>query len=240
MHDVLLFRLAGLMAAWGEIAVDERRSTWSQPSKSAVLGLVAGAMGIDRADEAAHLTLHRTLGFAVRVDSEGRPLRDYHTVQSPRSGRTSAWATRAEEVSGPASALNTKLTDRYYFVGQVATIGLWQREEGGPSLAAIAQALLHPRFVPYLGRKSCPTVAPFAPDIVVGDSLEAAFAAYAPPPLPEGFAVPAGRTRLYADAGAPLAGLPDEVRERRDDAPSRRHWTFAPRTEWMIVQETPS
>jgi CRISPR system Cascade subunit CasD len=200
--------------------------------------LVAGALGLERSNETAHLDLHRTLGFAVRIEAEGPSLRDYHTVQTPRAERGRTWATRTEELSGPRHALNTKLTDRYYLTGHVATVGLWGRQPGPSALAEIAEALSRPRFVPYLGRKSCPPVAPFAPRIVSADNLEAAFAAYAPPLLPEGFPPYRGRHCLYTDADAPLSGRPGEVRERRDGEPSRRRWTFEPRTEWVVLLES--
>ena len=51
MHEYLLFRLYGSMASWGDIAVGEFRPTFDHPSKSAVMGLIAAAMGIRRDEE---------------------------------------------------------------------------------------------------------------------------------------------------------------------------------------------
>ena len=50
----LLFTLYAPMGSFGEIAVGERRMSWARPGRSAVLGLVAAAQGIERTDEAAH------------------------------------------------------------------------------------------------------------------------------------------------------------------------------------------
>ena len=50
--DILVFRLYGPMASWGEIAVGENRHTANYPSKSALLGLLGAALGIERDDEA--------------------------------------------------------------------------------------------------------------------------------------------------------------------------------------------
>ena len=49
----LLFTLYAPMGSFGEIAVGERRMSWARPGRSAVLGLVAAAQGIERGDEEA-------------------------------------------------------------------------------------------------------------------------------------------------------------------------------------------
>ena len=51
MQEFLIFRLYGSMASWGDIAVGEFRPTFDHPSKSAVIGLIAAAMGIRRDEE---------------------------------------------------------------------------------------------------------------------------------------------------------------------------------------------
>jgi CRISPR system Cascade subunit CasD len=50
MMEYLLFRLYGPLASWGEIAVGESRHTATYPGKSALLGLLAAALGIRRDD----------------------------------------------------------------------------------------------------------------------------------------------------------------------------------------------
>ncbi len=70
----LLFRLWGPMASSGQIAIGEQRQTWTRPSRSAVLGLVAAAHGIERGDSAGQINLEARIGFAVRIDDAGRPL----------------------------------------------------------------------------------------------------------------------------------------------------------------------
>ncbi len=64
MTEFLCFRLHGPLASWGDIAVGERRPTSPHLSRSAVLGLVAGALGIRRDDADAWAELDRGVGFA--------------------------------------------------------------------------------------------------------------------------------------------------------------------------------
>ncbi len=51
MARFLLFQLAGPLASWGEIAIGEDRHSAPYPGRSAVLGILASALGIRRAEE---------------------------------------------------------------------------------------------------------------------------------------------------------------------------------------------
>ena len=82
MTQFLLATLYAPLASWGDIAVGEVRNSWDTPSRSAVLGLVAAALGLRRDEQEAHATLDRTLAVAVRVDLTGIAMVDYHTAQS--------------------------------------------------------------------------------------------------------------------------------------------------------------
>ncbi|MFG2146867.1 type I-E CRISPR-associated protein Cas5/CasD [Streptomyces sp. NPDC048696] len=78
MTHVLLLRLAGPLQSWGMTSrFPARRDSHSRPTKSAVIGMCAAAMGLPRdadLDELAQVT------FGVRADHPGTPVRDYHTV----------------------------------------------------------------------------------------------------------------------------------------------------------------
>ena len=163
LTEFIAFRLWGPMASWGDIAVGERRGTWNRSSRSAILGLVAAALGIERGNRAGHDQLEAGIGFAVRVDHPGRPLRDYHTVQSPGARKGRRWMTRRDELADKLE-LNTILSERSYLTEPSAVIVLWRRAETpGPLLAEIATRLVEPVFTLYLGRKSCPVGTPLAP-----------------------------------------------------------------------------
>ena len=51
MREYLMFRLYGPMASWGDIAVGEYRPSFAHPSKSAVMGMLAAAVGLRREEE---------------------------------------------------------------------------------------------------------------------------------------------------------------------------------------------
>lgn len=240
--DYLLFRLAGPLAAWGDITVGEIRSTWDRPSKSAVLGLVAAALGIDRQDEAGHALLHQGLGFAVRPDGGGAvPLRDFHTAQVPGTRKGSHWRTRAEELAAPREIVNTIVSERWYWAGAAATVALWPRGEEAPDLASIAQALRQPRYTLYLGRKACPLGWPLHPRLIAAEDLPAAFVAFdtaeepavgkLPPHLLQAMA-PGAACWTEVEGPMPEAA---ERQQRRDAVVRRGAWIFADREEARIM-----
>lgn len=179
-RDFLLFRLWGPMSSWGSIAVGEQRQTWQRPSRSAVLGIVAAALGIERSNAAAHDPLERRLGFAVRMDASGSAMRDYHTAQAPSSEAKRRWHSRHDEIHG-AKTLNTILSERSYHAGMNAVVALWLRDDAEPAvppLADIADKLRHPIYALYLGRKASPLGLPLDPLLASGAALDAAFTAF--------------------------------------------------------------
>ena len=74
MPEFLTFALAAPLAAMGEIAVGERRGGWDSPGRSAILGLIAGCLGLEREDEAAHAALETGYGQRSSGNDLGRCL----------------------------------------------------------------------------------------------------------------------------------------------------------------------
>ncbi|MGX7703227.1 type I-E CRISPR-associated protein Cas5/CasD [Methylobacterium sp. Gmos1] len=160
----LAFTLYAPLAALGDLAVGERRGGFDRPGRSAVLGLVAAALGYDRAAEAEHAALDAGYGLVQRVRRAGRLMTDYHTVQAPPAERKSAWATRREALDRPSHRLNTLLSSRDYREDLWVEVGLVHlRDAEGPPPEKIAEALRRPAYTLYLGRKSCPLGRPPAP-----------------------------------------------------------------------------
>ncbi|PXF30797.1 CRISPR-associated protein Cas5 [Pokkaliibacter plantistimulans] len=186
--DYLVFRLYGPMASWGDIAVGESRHSHSGPTKAAVLGLVAAALGIRREEEATHLALNQRYALATAVRSKGQLLRDYHTVQAPDSVGKFRYRTRRDELVAGRERLGTVLSSREYRTDALAWVALRVSQHGERdgvpfTLADIAEALQQPRFSLYLGRKSCPLAAPLQPQLLQADGFYGAFAQYQPKPL---------------------------------------------------------
>ncbi len=245
----LLFTLYAPMCSLGEIAVGERRMGWSRPGRSAVLGLVAAALGIRRSDDDAHRALEQELHYAVRTDAAGRPFIDYHTAQTPAARRGRSFETRREELE--AERLNTVLSSREWRSDACFTAALWLRSNGAVDLDEIAAALRQPRFTLFLGRRSAPLGLPLEPEIVEAANLMDALTLRCPaatdeddgksPGAVEAWALerlrrglPAGREIAFdADApGAPAGGF---LERRRDGVGSRTRWQFQDREERVVI-----
>lgn len=228
--EYLLFRLYGPMSSWGDIAVGETRPSFTHPSKSAVLGLIAGVMGIRRDEEGKHRSLTDGIGFAVQVESMGLVLADYHTAQVP-SGKE-RYCTRKQELSGEKSDLNTILSTRDYRIDGLSTIVLWLRAQSKWSLGEIKAKLEHPEFVPYLGRKSCPAALPFQAQVVEAVSLIEAVAKGDFLDIRSLGFKPVGQKTLYWDDDGEAGVELQHVFERRDVPLSRGRWQFDTRKEY--------
>jgi len=247
MPAFLLFSLWAPLAAFGDVAVGERRTGLERPGKSAVLGLVAAALGVDRTAEAAHRALHDGYGVAVRVDAPGTLVTDFHTAQVPAARRGKRWATRRAELA--EADLETVLSWREYRTDARFTVALWPRDAAPRPLAELAQALCRPVYTLYLGRKACPLGAPPAPWLGEAPTLTEALAAYDrhwQPVIdrhrlrrPNATTVATVYTDLEADHWLGPGLTAQQRRTRRDDPVSRRRWQFRLREELVARTVSP-
>ena len=136
--STLLLRLAAPLQAWGTESRFNTRQTGTVPSKSAVIGLLAAALGRKRD---ADLTDLRALRFGVRTDQPGTLLRDFHTVHY-----------RKKPTDPP------DVTYRYYLSDAVFLVGL--ESEYLSFMNALEEALKAPAYPLFLGRRSCPPTLP--------------------------------------------------------------------------------
>ncbi len=229
MREFLLFRLYGPMAAWGNIAVGEDRPSFAHPSKAAVIGLLAAALGITRNDAERQRSLAMCCYFAVRVDAAGSLLSDYHTIQSPASKPRVIYHTRRAELA--ADKIHTILSARDYRCEAAYTVALEIRQGGAYTARQLADALARPVFTLYLGRKCCPPAMPLKPRVVIAPSLEDALAGerIGDIALPELFSRP--HTLLYWEEGMRTDLIREQVIARRDEPLSRCRWQFTERYE---------
>ncbi len=230
--------LAAPFAAMGSLAVGERRGTWDRPGRSAVLGLVAACLGVDRQDEDAHQALESGYGVALQVERMGPVLADYHTAQVPPQAQGRICRTRREELATPRHELKTILSRRDYHADAVVFVALWEREGARWTLEQIADAMREPHWFPYFGRRCCPLMLPLAPEIEQATDPITALAARAA----RDASVRLLALRAAADPVVTLDavdaqrwGLPHlRVERRRDALRHRQRWQFDLREEAVL------
>lgn len=178
--ETLVFQLQAPLSSWGEVAVGEYRPSAEYPSQSALQGLLGAALGITRDDNAVQAALRTGYRLAVGVLSQGRLLRDYHTAQVPSRHdlKKCPHATRRDELLLPKSDLNTILSSRDYRQDAAALVAVQVMADAPYSLTQLVEALKLPKFLLYLGRKSCPIAAPLHPTILSADTINLAFLNY--------------------------------------------------------------
>ncbi len=134
--STLLMRLAAPLQSWGTESKFDIRRTGREPTKSGVIGLLAAALGRNRDESLDDLC---GLRFGVRVDREGELLRDFHMVKSEKT---------------------SYLTYRYYLCDAIFLAGVESEDED--LLNELDEALRHPAYPLYLGRRSCPPTQPIS------------------------------------------------------------------------------
>jgi len=145
--SVLLIRLTGPMQSWGTRSQFSNRDTGLEPSRSGVIGLLCAALGRPREQP---LDNFFPLKMAVRVDREGRLMRDYHTAQNVRRG---------DPTKGTQE---TVLSDRFYLADADFLVGL---EGDNAFLQQLDDALRQPVWPLFLGRKA------FVPSLPVSEGV---------------------------------------------------------------------
>jgi CRISPR system Cascade subunit CasD len=164
------------LQSWGDSSRFNHRGTAAFPSKSAVIGLIAAALGIDKHvhSERGKIAPLSALRFHVARLPQFTPwgrarpslqLRDYHTVGADYD-RKDGWESgmilrnadgKPKSVAGNPEQSHTELTKRDYLLDSRFAVIL----EGAPSiLKAIQAALQDPVWGVWLGRKSCPPAIP--------------------------------------------------------------------------------
>jgi CRISPR system Cascade subunit CasD len=255
MNSYLVFQLYGPMASWGDIAVGESRVTSTLPSRSALLGLLAAALGLKRTDESNLGNLSTSVRFGVLTLSSGDFLRDYHTIQVPPASalKRRPARTRRDELSVPKSGLGTILSARDYRTDASYRVAVEQAAPGHFGLERIRNALLNPVFPLYLGRKACPPSLPLDPRIVTATDLLSAFRASVEIDRHDSthrsdkdFGIRDIESAPYSltwEDGMESGIEPLKSGTRRDQPRTRRRWQFDERVEHQAMldqlEETP-
>lgn len=252
--DYLLFRLYGPMASWGEIAMGETRHTAGYPSKSAIIGMMAAALGIKRHETEKQLQLQDGYAVAIEVYSHGSLLRDYQTAQVPDSAGSFKYRTRRDELVIGKTRLGAILSSRDYRTDALVLVAVKPLPAAPYDLQVIKEYLEKPRFHLYLGRKSCPLAAPIRPMICNNKkNFHDAFMSYEHKPLMsfgiqnEGsfskmdaywLRLSTERHYYWEGEASDFSDIIDlsrmQTRIRHDQPLSRSRWQFIPRQEHYL------
>lgn len=197
MRRFLALKLNGVMQAWGGHTYEDFRHTELIPTRSALLGLLAACLGIDRKDTDGLQTLSGAVRMAVRADQmKYKPQRitDYHTVLEPRT------------VKGPPRK-GPVVSHREYWCDAQYTVLLTVSDDARWTLKQIRDALEKPVYTPFLGRRSCPISRPLFEAEVEAVDFEAAFALIHPSAgVIYSEEPPTGESTLYRLRDVPLYG----------------------------------
>ena len=238
--EILTFQLYGPLASWGTPAVGESRPSSDHPGRSALLGLLAAALGIERDNAAGQQALASSVQFAVKQLSAGRVIRDFHTVQVPKRDRKARYATRRDEMAFSSDRLNTIISRREYRCDGLWRVGVTTTKNSDWTLQELEAALRQPTFTLYLGRKSCPLAAPLSPKIVQSSGIQQALSGDVPllhEQQQRWLAL--GETVDYYWEGSAGDLQPQDTQYPEDDVVSRQRWQFKGRQEHHArVKET--
>jgi len=136
----LLLRCVAPLQAWDTQSRFGVRTTGREPSKSGIVGLLCAALGRHRWEPVDDLA---ALKMAVRVDKEGRVLRDFHTAM--------------DILKASGGIKKTEPSTRYSLSDAAFRVA---REGDKALLTDLHRALKNPHWMLFLGRKACPPSLP--------------------------------------------------------------------------------
>lgn len=149
--NTLFLRFEGPLQAWGDQESKfVIRRTAEAPTKSGVIGMLCAALGVSRPQAAEELLPKLgSLRMGVRIDIPGVRWWDYHTVGARMQMRIAKGEGKTKE--------GAMLTRREYLCDASFLVAL----QGKPTLIdELATAMQNPKWMIYLGRKSCPPSRP--------------------------------------------------------------------------------
>ena len=143
--------------AFGGETIDHYGVIRDFPALSMVTGLLANALGWERAETARHDRLQQRLVFGARLDRPGHRLTDFQTAQLGKGD--TAWTTAGlpeGRTGGPNTYDSPHLRHRDYHADACVLVALrLEPADEPPTLDDLAGALDHPQRPLFLGRKPC-------------------------------------------------------------------------------------
>lgn len=173
----LVLRLNAPLASFGGTAIDARGVTRDFPAASALTGLIANALGVERHEASRLDRLQARLVFAARREHEanlGR-MTDFQTARLGAGDK--GWTTRGriEERAGGAATYDSphiRYRDYHADTRMTVVLHLLPADEA-PTLDDLAAAFDRPARPLFIGRKGC-LPADYLLDPAAGRWVEAA------------------------------------------------------------------
>lgn len=174
--STLVIYLDAPMQSWGASSKFQYRETGAFPTKSALVGILAAACGVNKhaPDEAEKLAPLTALKLTVvKIDKIGIPtsrLTDFHTVGGGYPDTTSgkmhippiAEKTKGGGLKWKSPDKRTVITRRSYLT-DAAFIALFEGDF--TTLGKLQEALLDPVWGVWFGRKTCLPATPLTPTL---------------------------------------------------------------------------
>jgi CRISPR system Cascade subunit CasD len=223
----LLIRLSSPMIAFGGETIDNFGVIRDFPALSMMTGLLANALGWDRADDSAHNRLQARLRMGTRIEAQGARLTDFQTAQLGAGDRGwTTWGVPEIRNGGAASYESPHLRYRDYHANLTALVAMrLEPVDEGPTLDDLAAAIDRPRRPLFIGRKPClPTTRLFAGWFEADTVLQAL----------ERVPFPAGSESVKAQWPDGEGHLPGD---RPLDLCDERNWTTGVHGGWRPVRE---
>lgn len=190
---VLLLKLEGPMASFGDVAIDELRPTARHPFKSMIVGLLANALGYRRTEPQLMEALQSSIMVASRIDRIGGTMIDYQTAwtsggdpktenpKKPSFLRKGGWVSRPVNERTNKNDNSTIQIYRDYLFDVSVTVAI--TGDDAALIERLGYAIQKPARPLFLGRKACPPSRPLFDGFRDEDSLISALRKH---PLTEG------------------------------------------------------
>lgn len=180
MERYLVFTLSAAIGAMAIKPGTSEKGSQQWPARSAILGLLCNAMGLERGEMVARDRV-QDFGVAVGVHAVEPAFVDFQTTRvvsnSVRKRMPEKLPSRAEFLHRAGRDVDFVISHRNYHTGLLYSVALWDGD-----LEAAEAALRQPARPLYLGRKCCSLSAPAAPRLVEAETpVEALSHAKLPP-----------------------------------------------------------
>ena len=161
MGQYLILKLEGPLQSWGKHSFEGLRPCEAFPGRSALLGVLAACLGIDRRDRERQQALADSISLSVRCDEHGyspQKMTDYHTVKEAR-----------KDYQG-LKTNETIQTWREYWQDAKYTVAIGCSDKAAFSIEQLRAAVNKPVYTPVLGRRSCPLARPLFEALIEADN----------------------------------------------------------------------